>query len=163
MRVPAHVAAALVRVQRLDDDDLGPARRARGDEPPRDRHARRLVAVDAADDEHPACGPGVAEDDRPDRAALDAVTDRQRREEQSQHAHLRAIRSQDRERPANTRLDLGDDLLRRAAALRRAALHVALEVLRAVLAGEVDVPLLHLLVPGERRVLPDLPVRVPEG
>src|SRR5439155_7514052 len=58
-----------------------------------------------------------------------------------------------------------DDLVRRAQALRRAALHVALEVLRAVLARKVAlaldrIGLADLLVAGELRVLRDLPVGV---
>src|SRR5439155_20485089 len=58
-----------------------------------------------------------------------------------------------------------DDLVRRAQALRRAALHIPLEVLRAVLAGKVAlardrIGLADLLVAGELRVLPDLPVGV---
>ena len=46
-----------------------------------------------------------------------------------------------------------EDLERRAAALGRAAFHVALEVGRAVLAGEVDRPLRDALVAAEQGVL----------
>src|SRR5437763_772057 len=56
-----------------------------------------------------------------------------------------------------------EDLVRGAGALHRAALHVALEVLRAVLACEVDVPgrpLRKALPAGEPDVLTRLPVRV---
>jgi hypothetical protein len=48
----------------------------------------------------------------------------------------------------------GEHLLGRAHALARAALHEALEVLRGVLAGEVDVALGHALVAPEGRALP---------
>src|SRR5262249_29422563 len=53
-----------------------------------------------------------------------------------------------------------DDLVRRADALLRAALHEALEVRRTVLAGEVDVALAHAFVAAEARVLADPPIRV---
>src|SRR4029079_12342420 len=56
--------------------------------------------------------------------------------------------------------EVGQDLAGRAPTLGGAALHVALEVLRAVLAGEVDVPLPHAFVAAEGVVLPGLPVRV---
>src|SRR4029079_6772282 len=57
-------------------------------------------------------------------------------------------------------LAVGQDLAGRAHAFGGAALHVALEVLRAVLAGEVDVPLPHAFVAAERVVLTAPPVRV---
>src|SRR5205085_2246034 len=57
-------------------------------------------------------------------------------------------------------LQRGEHLARRAGAFLRAALHVPLEVLRAVLAGEVDVPLLYALIAREAEVLPRLVVRV---
>src|SRR5262249_40357209 len=57
-------------------------------------------------------------------------------------------------------LQVAEDLVRGAHALRRAALHEPLEVRRAVLAGEVDVPLAHALVAAEADVLAGLPVGV---
>src|SRR5919201_1069206 len=59
-------------------------------------------------------------------------------------------------------LQVREDLVRGAHPFGGAALHEALEVLRAVLAGEVDVSLPHLLVAAEARVLTRLPVRVRE-
>ena len=43
--------------------------------------------MDAADDKHAVRGRRVAERDRPDRAAVDAVADREQREEQGEKAH----------------------------------------------------------------------------
>ena len=57
-------------------------------------------------------------------------------------------------------LKVGEDLGRRAGTFGGAAFHEALEVLRAVLAGEVDVSLTQLLVAAEAGVLSRLPVRV---
>src|ERR1700693_3110154 len=51
-----------------------------------------------------------------------------------------------------------EDLVRGTGALRRAAFHVSLEVLRAVLAREMDVPLGLSLPAGEADVLPAPPV-----
>src|ERR1051326_7038031 len=53
-----------------------------------------------------------------------------------------------------------DDLLGRPRALLRAPFHEALEVDRAVLAGEVDVALADALVAAEARVLAGRPARV---
>src|ERR1700722_18312218 len=55
---------------------------------------------------------------------------------------------------------LVQDLLRRARAFGRPALHKTLVVGRAVLAGEEDVALSHLLVAGERGILAYSPVGI---
>src|SRR6266511_4698794 len=65
-----------------------------------------------------------------------------------------------RRRFASAELDVSQDLAARPGALGSATLHEALEVLRAVLAGEVDVALANLLVAAEGRVLAHPPVRV---
>src|SRR6266576_3532806 len=57
-------------------------------------------------------------------------------------------------------LQVGEDLARGADALRCAALHEALKVLRAMLAGEVDVSLPFLFVAAEAGVLAGLPIRI---
>ncbi len=86
---------AAVRVHRVHDDDL----RARdelplGDQAAGDSLACRLRAVDAADDEDAVCRGRIAQDDRADRAPVDAVPDRERGQEKGKESHLHAVRSQ---------------------------------------------------------------------
>ena len=50
--------------------------------------------MDAAHDEHAVRRRRVAEDDRPDRAAVNAVPDRERGQEKGKESHLHAVRSQ---------------------------------------------------------------------
>ena len=61
-------------------------------QPPRDREARRLAAVDAADDEHAVRRRRAAEHDGPDRAAVDAVADRKHGKESGKESHVPVIR-----------------------------------------------------------------------
>src|SRR5439155_9409524 len=76
--------------------------------------------------------------------------------------HGRSARSPPAESRRSAELQVGQDLAAGPDALRRAPFHETLEVLGAVLAGEVDVALALLLVPAERGVLADPPVRVGE-
>src|SRR6266550_2365471 len=76
--------------------------------------------------------------------------------------HGRSARPPPAESRRSAELQVGQDLAAGPDALRRATLHETLEILGAVLAGEVDVALALLLVPAERGVLADTPVRVGE-
>ena len=53
-----------------------------------------------------------------------------------------------------------DDFVGGAHAFRSAALHEALEILRAMFAGEVDGALRHAFITAEGRILPDLPIGI---